>query len=238
MRKDEPSAADPDVSPEAVEVVAEPSEEQPVEPTPEIDVQKAVVEALAADKAELDHQIVDLKRELQEKTVELTKVQSDLSQKEESLKAQNELLARQEAELTTLKAALARKESELAAQMEKEFDLQERNPNALALLDREVELPDRFPGETRDHVLEVIKVARDAAEAEGRVRKAQVLEAVLLANEPNGKLAEQRASLERLFATTNNLITGEVLEELKRRGISNKRGEEFLLPSEIVKRNY
>ena len=122
--------------------------------------------------------------------------------------------------------------------MEKEFDLQERNPNALALLDREIEVPDRFPGETRDHVLEVIAAARAVAEAEGRVRKAQLLEAVLMANEPNGLLAKRREELEKLFSENNNLVNGPVLEELKNRGISHKNGEDYLLPSEIMKRNY
>ena len=37
---------------------------------------------------------------------------------------------------------------------------------------------------TREQVLEVIKEARDKAEAEGRIRRAQVLEGVLVANEP------------------------------------------------------
>ena len=80
-----------------------------------------------------------------------------------------------------------------------EFDQQERNPNALALLDREMELPDRFPGETRDHVLEVIKEARDAAEKDGRRRRAQLLEGVLVANEPNGGLSKKRMALEKFF---------------------------------------
>ena len=140
--------------------------------------------------------------------------------------------------IDALKHELARKDSELAARMEKEFDLQERNPNALALLDREIEVPDRFPGETRDHVLEVIAAARAVAEAEGRVRKAQLLEAVLMANEPNGLLAKRREELEKLFSENNNLVNGPVLEELKNRGISHKNGEDYLLPSEIMKRNY
>ena len=140
--------------------------------------------------------------------------------------------------IDALKHELARKDSELAARMEKEFGLQERNPNALALLDREIEVPDRFPGETRDHVLEVIAAARAVAEAEGRVRKAQLLEAVLMANEPNGLLAKRREELEKLFSENNNLVNGPVLEELKNRGISHKNGEDYLLPSEIMKRNY
>ena len=108
----------------------------------------------------------------------------------------------------------------------------------MALLDRDIDVPDRFTGETRDHVLEVVREARDKAEAEGRLRRAQVLEGVLAANEPEGTLAKKRATLEKLFADNGNLVSGPVIAELEKMGISHKNGEEYLLPAEIVKRNY
>lgn len=195
----------------------EKADEQPETEAPELDVQKEVVAALAADKAEMDATIARLTTE------------------NDGLKKQ---MAEARSQIESLKSELARKEGALAAQMEKEFDLQERNPNALALLDREIEVPDRFPGETRDHVLEVIAAARESAESEGRLRKAQLLEAVLMANQPNGRLAKLRGELAKLFADNNNLINGPVLDELKKRGISHKNGEDYLLPSEILKRTY
>lgn len=205
--------------PPEAETVAEQQVEtaEETETPVEIDVQKEVVKSLAADKAALDEELSDLRKE-----------------RETLLKT----CADKDALIESLKAELARKESELAAQKEKEIDLQERNPNALALLDREIEIPDRFPGETRDHVLEVIAEARGKAEAEGRLRKAQVLEAVLLANEPNGTLARKRAALEKLFADNVHVINGTVLSELKNMGISHKNGEEYLLPQEIIKRSF
>ena len=108
----------------------------------------------------------------------------------------------------------------------------------IALLDRNIECEDRFPGETRDHVLEVIKEARDRDEADGRVRRAQLLESVLVANEPNGTLTRRRAELEKLFNDNGNILSGLVIDELKKLGISHKKGEEYLLPSEIIKRTY
>ena len=110
--------------------------------------------------------------------------------------------------------------------------------NKIALLDRNIECEDRFPGETRDHVLEVIREARDRDEADGRVRRAQLLESVLVANEPNGTLAKRRAELEKLFSDNANIISGTVIEELKKLGISHKKGDEYLLASEIIKRTY
>ena len=108
----------------------------------------------------------------------------------------------------------------------------------VALLERNVECDDRFPGETHDHVVEVIREARDKAEKEGRVRRAQLLESVLVANEPNGTLAKKRAEIEKLFNDNANVVNGVVIAELQKLGISHKHGEEYLLPSEIIKRTY
>ena len=110
--------------------------------------------------------------------------------------------------------------------------------NKVSLLDRDIDVPDRFVGETRDHVIEVVREARDKAEAEGRLRRAQVLEGVLAANEPEGTLAKKRAALEKLFAENGSIVSGPVIEQLEKMGISHKNGEEYLLPTEIINRNY
>ena len=111
-------------------------------------------------------------------------------------------------------------------------------PSQVSLLERAVELNDRFPGETRDQVLEVIREARAQAEKEGRVRRAQILESVLMANEPVGQLAKRRAELQKLFTENANILTGPVMDALKKQGILYKNGEEYLLPDEILKRVY
>jgi chromosome segregation ATPase len=204
------------------EFLAEGKENKVVEETPlaepeELDIQKAVVEELAADKAKLDIQLDEMKQHM----AELEKKLEDKA-----------------AEIATLEAKVGELKAKLLDEQERHFDEQSRNPNSLALLDRDVELPDRFPGETRDHVLEVIKEARDKAEAEGRVRCAQILESVLVANEPSGNLAQKRAALAKFFADNGNILSGPVIEELDSCGISYKKGEEFLLTSEILKRTY
>lgn len=183
-----------------------------------LDVQKAVVESLAADKAELDEEITGLKsanEALRKKVLEL-----------------EALLSAAKGECESMRGELAKTGDILAANAETEL------ANKVALLDRPMELPDRFPGETREQVLEVIKEARDHAEEEGRLRKAQILEGVLVANEPTGELAEKRAALEKFFAENHNVITGQVIAELEKCGISHKHGEEYLLPDEIIKRTY
>ena len=177
----------------------------------ELDVQKAVVESLAADKAEQDERIVKLQKE------------------NYALKSQVSGLT---ASLEEAKASLAKVGDILAANAETAAS------SKIALIDRDPELNDRFPGETRDHVLEVLREARDAAEKDGRIRRAQVLESVLVANEPVGKLAEKRAALEKFFNENANVMSGPVIAQLEKLGISHKNGEQYLLPGEILKRTY
>ena len=181
-------------------------------PAPEeLDVQKAVVESLAADKAEQDERIIALQKE-------------------------NDLLKSQVSGLTSsldeAKAALAKVGDVLARNAEGTASSQ------VALLDRDPELNDRFPSETHDHVIEVLREARDAAEKDGRLRRAQLLEGVLLSNESSGNLVQKRQALERIFSENGNILSGPVIEELEKMGIPHKNGEEYLLPSEILKRTY
>lgn len=216
----------------------------------ELDIQKAVVESLAADKAVMDEKLASAE-------AQLAAIEKELAAEKEAKERQ---IAALEGEIANLKAALAEakkgieplekelealkaKNAEQAAELAKTGDILAANAdgvesNKIALLDRETEIADRFPGETRDHVLEVIKEARDRAEAEGRVRRAQLLESVLVANEPNGGLSKKRVALEKFFNDNGNILTGQVIDELERCGISYKKGEEYLLPAEILRRTY
>lgn len=177
----------------------------------DLDVQKAVVESLAADKAEQEETIAKLKKENKA-------LQEEISALKQKISEQN--------------AALAKVGDVLAKNSETE------GSNKIALLDRDLELPDRFPGETRDQVIEAIREAKDRAEADGRIRRAQVLEGVLVANEPSGNLEKKRSTLQKFFNDNQNILSGPVIAELEKYGISHKKGDEYLLPSEILKRTY
>lgn len=184
----------------------------------EIDVQKAVVEALAADKAEIEEEVKSLR------------------EKENFLSEENTRLA---AEVARLKEELERaidSQKKIDEFLSKEVENDGRDK--VALLDRSFELPDRFEGETRDHVIEILREAKITAEKDGRLRRAQILEAVLLENEPVGILAEKRAALEKLFADNQYILNGEVINRLDKLTIQHKCGENYLLPAEIVKRLY
>ena len=201
------------------EEVAESAEEEITQGEEiELDVQKAVVESLAAEKVECDEKILSLESE-----------KSQLAVDNGQLKAK---VAELEAKIAEYEKELTKVGDILSANSETEIS------NKVSLLDRDVEISDRFTGETREQVLEVIKEARDKAEAEGRIRRAQVLEGVLVANEPTGELANKRAALEKFFNDNANILSGPVIAELERCGISYKNGEEYLLPAEILRRTY
>ena len=185
--------------------------EREVPAAEELDVQKAVVESLAADKAEQDERIITLQKENDLLKSQVSGLQSSLEE---------------------AKTALAKVGDVLAKNAETE------GSSKIALIDRDPELNDRFPGETRDHVLEVIREARDAAEKDGRLRRVQVLESVLVANEPVGNLQKKRAALEKFFNDNANIMSGPVIAELEKCGIPHKNGETYLLPGEILKRTY
>ena len=187
------------------------AEEAPVEPSVELDVQKAVVESLAADKAEQNVKIAELRKQ----NDELTSKVNDLTEKIEQMRMQ----------LAKVGDLLARN-SELP------------KSSQVTLLERNTELDDSFDGETLDHVLEVIREARDASEAAGRARRAQILESVLVANEPSGNLEKKRQALIKLFNDNQNVINGQVINELDKQKISYKLGENYLLVGEIIKRTY
>ena len=187
------------------------AEETPIEPSVELDVQKAVVESLAADKAEQSVKIAELRKQ----NDELTSKVNDLTEKIEQMRMQ----------LAKVGDLLARN-SELP------------KSSQVTLLERNTELDDSYEGETLDHVLEVIREARDASEATGRARRAQILESVLVANEPSGNLEKKRQELIKLFNDNQNVINGQVINELDKQKISYKLGENYLLVGEIIKRTY
>ena len=188
------------------------------EPEEEIEIQKAVVESLAADKVKIEEE-ASLARE------------------------RSAALEREKATLAARVAALEGEVASLKAELDRSADRLARNEETpasskVALLERNVDLDDRFEGETRDHVLEALREARDTAEKEGRNRRAQILEAVLLENAPVGELAARRAALEKLFAANGNIVNGEVMRQLTKLTIQYRDGETYLLPSEILKRIY
>lgn len=189
-----------------------------IDDSQQLEVSNAVVEELAKDSVEQQETIKSLRKQIAEQQSEIAGFKLKIEELQHKIEEQN--------------LALGKVGETLAKNSESP------ESTKITLLERDAELPDRFEGETRDHVLEALKEARDAAEKDGRQRHAQILESVLCANEPNGTLVKKREELKKLFEANANLVSGPVIDELVKLGISHKNGEEYLLPSEILKRTY
>lgn len=225
----------PETEPEEMaDVQGEPSVEEVVTPVSEedIDVQKAVVESLAAEKVEQDEKIAALEGEKAALAAEKANLVSEKLRLEGEKKELEESIEKLRTTMNEMRKSLENVGEILARNSEKPVS------NQVSVLDRNEEVSDRFDGETRDHILEVIKEARDAAEAAGRLRRAQLLEAILAANEPTGELEKRRVALEKLFADNLNIINGQVINELDKLDIRYKDGENYLLAKEIIRRSY
>jgi hypothetical protein len=201
------------------------AEEEFIEAEAIEEVQKIVVESFATEKVEMGEKISALEEE-NKKYAEENK-----SLNEKILELTQEI-AKKDALISEIRSDLEKTGDILSVNSETELS------NKISLLDRNIDIIDRFIGETRDQVLEAISAARDVAEKEGRIRKAQILESVLVVNEPTGNLKEKRIALEKFFNENQNILSGTVISELERCGISYKHGEEYLLPAEIIKRTY
>ena len=188
----------------------EPAEE-PVDESQQLEISNTVVEEFAKESVEQKEIITALRKQVSAQQSEIAALKLKLEEQNIALGKVGETLAK---------------------------NSEGPESSKIALLERDTELPDRFEGETRDHVLEALKEARDAAEKDGRLRHAQILESVLCANEPNGTLAKKREELKKLFEANANLVSGPVIDELQKLGISHKNGEDYLLPAEILKRTY
>ena len=188
----------------------EPAEE-PVDESQQLEISNTVVEEFAKESVEQKEIINTLRKQVSAQQSEIAALKLKIEEQNIALGKVGETLAK---------------------------NSEGPESNKIALLERDTELPDRFEGETRDHVLEALKEARDAAEKDGRLRHAQILESVLCANEPNGTLAKKREELTKLFEANANLVSGPVIDELQKLGISHKNGEDYLLPAEILKRTY
>ena len=70
------------------------------------------------------------------------------------------------------------------------------------------------------------------------ILRSRSLESVLVANVPLGNLTKKREALKKFFAENANILSGPVIAELEKCGISHKNGDQYLLPDEIIKRTY
>ena len=87
-----------------------------------------------------------------------------------------------------------------------------------SLLDAPTPFSEKFPGEAREHVVEALAAAYDAAEAGGRDRRARILESVLCANPPSGELERRREAVKQIVKDAGSALDHAALAELEKLG--------------------
>ena len=75
-----------------------------------------------------------------------------------------------------------------------------------------------FTGEIREHVLDTLASAAEAAEAGGRDRRARILEAVLCANPASGELDRRRDAVRQIIKDAGSFLDEQAIADLEKLG--------------------
>lgn len=173
----------------------------------ELDAQKAACESLAVDLARLRTARDEDKGKVEALEEANRRLEADLAAaraKPPEIRPDPEALAEREREIERLKAQL----------LEVQRDTCLHDP----LLDAPEPFAEKFPGEVREHVVEALVAANEAAEAGGRDRRARILEAVLGANPPTGELERRREAVKKIVKSAGEHLDGAALAALEKLG--------------------
>ena len=180
----------------------------------DLEAQTAASESLATDLAALRQEFDALQQELEASRAKCKTLETEKSRLESELVAARnkppqtipdlESLAQKDREIERLQALLdeARRDVRLHG----------------ALLDMPEPFSEKFPGEIREHILETLATANEAAEASGRDRRARLLEAVLGANPASGELDRRRACVKQILKDAGSTLDRAALTALDQLG--------------------
>ena len=134
-----------------------------------------------------------------------------------------EQIAAKDRELESLHDEAAAKDREIERLQTLLAEAQRTSLSSTVLLEKPDGISEKFTGEVREHLLETLADAQDAADAGGRDRRARILEAILCANSRTGELARRRDAVKQIMKDAGSFIddsTITVLEKLGFRYIS------------------
>ncbi|MBR1870708.1 MAG: hypothetical protein IJ802_02665 [Kiritimatiellae bacterium] len=184
--------------------------------------QQIVIAQFAAEKTSLQHIADEATANAAALSAENESLRATLAKPalDPAIAAENEMLKHALADAETASAA---RQNELQHEMDSlKMQLSEAHRTSLSssvLLQKPDEIAENFFGEIRDHVLETLKDAADAASAAGRDRRAKILEAVLLANEPDGELESRRSEFRAALEAASVLMDKPTIDKLEAMGL-------------------
>jgi len=174
----------------------------------EAETQKAVSDSLAADLAAVREDLEDAE--------DRVRTHEEINR---TLRAENAALRR---DLEARAAApavdadeLEAKDREIARLQALLAEAQRTSLSSSVLLEKPSGFSEKFVGELREHVVETLAAANEAAEAGGRDRRARILEAVLGANPPSGELERRREAVKQIVKDADSKLDNAALAALE-----------------------
>jgi len=180
----------------------------------EIEKLNAVVEELAKDLATTEQVLADEKaapkqdpallNEVAAKTAEIDRLQGEAAAKDDEIGRIQSEIAAKDREIERLQTLLA--------------EAQRTSLSSTVLLEKPDGISEKFTGEVREHLLETLADAQDAADAGGRDRRARILEAILCANSRTGELARRRDAVKQIMKDAGSFIDDSTITALEKLG--------------------
>ena len=129
-----------------------------------------------------------------------------------------EQIAAKDRELESLNDEAAAKDREIERLQTLLAEAQRTSLSSTVLLEKPDGISEKFTGEVREHLLETLADAQDAADAGGRDRRARILEAILCANSRTGELARRRDAVKQIMKDAGSFIDDSTITALEKLG--------------------
>lgn len=173
----------------------------------ELEAQREACESLARDLALLREEHSALLSRAESAEAACAAVRAELEEERAKPHVDEGLIAESEA-----------KDREIDRLKELLVEAQRTSLSSSVLLEKPAALGEKFTGEIREHVLDTIASAAEAAEAGGRDRRARILEAVLCANPASGELGRRRDAVRQIIKDASSFLDDQAIAELEKLG--------------------
>ena len=173
----------------------------------ELEAQREACESLARDLALLREEHTALLARAESAEAACASVRAELEAERAKPHIDEGLIAESEA-----------KDREIDRLKELLVEAQRTSLSSSVLLEKPAALGEKFTGEIREHVLDTLASAAEAAEAGGRDRRARILEAVLCANPASGELGRRRDAVRQIIKDASSFLDDQAIAELEKLG--------------------
>ena len=173
----------------------------------ELEAQREACESLARDLALLREEHATLLARAEAAEAACAAVRAELEAERAKPHIDEGLIAESEA-----------KDREIERLKELLVEAQRTSLSSSVLLEKPSALGEKFTGEIREHVLDTLASAAEAAEVGGRDRRVRILEAVLCANPAAGELDRRRDAVRQIIKDAGSFLDDQAIADLEKLG--------------------